>query len=208
MPDFHFEDQVLAAGAASVCGIDEAGRGPWAGPVVAAAVVLDRADLPPALIGEMDDSKKLSAARREDLRARLAHHAHIGLGLASAEEIDAVNVLQATFRAMARAIADLGEVPDHALVDGNRMPDLPCEATAIVKGDGRSLSIAAASIAAKVERDRIMTALASVYPGYGWERNAGYGTREHRDALRRFGVTPAHRKSFKPIRNILSLVDS
>lgn len=207
MPDFEHEDRARADGHGVVCGIDEAGRGPWAGPVVAAAAILDRATLPAALAAELDDSKRLKAVARERLLAELAPHAVIGVGQASAAEIDALNILQATFLAMDRAVAALGRVPDMALVDGNRPPPLPlatgCRIDCLIGGDGRSLSIAAASIAAKVTRDRLMTDLAGRFPGYGWERNAGYGTAAHKAALDRLGVTPEHRKSYKPIRNIL-----
>ncbi len=187
-----------------VAGIDEAGRGPWAGPVVAAAVILDRGRLGTALATGLDDSKKLRPARRAELFEALAGHARIGIGAASAPLIDEINVLCATMTAMARAVAALGMVPDHALVDGNRLPELPCPARAVVGGDGLSLSIAAASIVAKVTRDRIMALLAVRYPGFGWERNAGYGTAQHRGALEALGVTPHHRRSYRPVHNILS----
>lgn len=201
MPDFSFED---AVGGGSVAGIDEAGRGPWAGPVVAGAVILDRSRLPADLLAGLDDSKKLKADRRDALFAALAPYARIGVGMATAQEIDALNILQATMAAMERAVAALGAVPDFALVDGNRVPkDLPCPARAVVKGDGLSLSIAAASIVAKVTRDRMMTELAARYPGYGWECNAGYGTKAHQEGLARLGVTSEHRKTFAPIRKIL-----
>ncbi len=201
MPDFELE---RAAGGV-VCGVDEAGRGPWAGPVVAAAVVLDAARLPGDLQNAIDDSKKLTRVKRETLFNRLQSCARIGVGRAEIEEIDSVNILQATMRAMARAVAGLGVRLDRALIDGNRPPSLPCPVQCVVGGDGKSLSIAAASIIAKVTRDRIMAGLAARYPGYGWERNAGYGTAEHRAALVRLGVTPEHRRSFKPIRKMLSL---
>ena len=207
MPDFDHEDKALAAGHGVICGIDEAGRGPWAGPVVAAAAILDRANLPLSLASELDDSKRLKAAARDRLLAELIPHAVIGVGQASAAEIDALNILQATFLAMDRAVQALGRMPDFALVDGNRPPPLPsapgCRVDCLVGGDGRSLSIAAASIAAKVTRDRQMADLAERFPGYGWEHNAGYGTAAHKAALERQGVTPEHRKSYKPIRNIL-----
>jgi ribonuclease HII len=183
-----------------VCGLDEAGRGPLAGPVVAAAVVLDADRRPEGL----DDSKKLDAARREALFTALSGCAEIGIGIASVEEIDRLNILRATMLAMTRAAAALPHPPGFALIDGNRLPDLPCPARAIVGGDGRAVSIAAASIAAKVTRDRLMAELAALHPGYGWERNQGYGTPEHLDALRRLGATPHHRRSFAPVRNILS----
>ena len=210
MPDFSLEDAALARGHDVICGIDEAGRGPWAGPVVAGAVILDRTSLPDDLIEGLDDSKKLKPARREELLERLGPHARIGVGQADVAEIDEVNILQATLRAMARAVHDLGDGgsfgrPVLALVDGNRKPDLAFQAECVVRGDGKSLSIAAASIVAKVNRDRIMADLARTYLAYGWERNAGYGTREHQDALAAHGVTPEHRKSYAPIRKILGL---
>ncbi len=195
MPDFALEE----ASGGPVAGIDEAGRGPWAGPVVAAAVILD----PLALPAGLDDSKTLTAARRGDLYRRLLGCAEIGVGAASVREIEQLNILQATLAAMARALAALPRRPATALVDGNRAPDLPCRVETVVRGDSRSLSIAAASIVAKVTRDGIMARLASRYPGFGWERNAGYGTAEHRRALARLGATPHHRRCFAPIRAIL-----
>ena len=195
MPDFALE----AACGGPVAGIDEAGRGPWAGPVVAAAVILDPAVLPAGL----DDSKTLTAARRRDLHRRLLDCAEIGVGAASVREIEELNILQATLAAMARALAALPQRPATALVDGNRAPDLPCRVETVVRGDSRSLSIAAASIVAKVTRDATMARLAARYPGFGWERNAGYGTAEHRRALARLGPTPHHRRCFAPIREIL-----
>ena len=200
MPDFSLE---LAAGNI-VAGIDEAGRGPWAGPVVAGAVILNPATLPENLRQGLDDSKKLKPARREELFEVRQDHSDFGVGIAEVDEIDDVNILQATLNAMGRALKGLEGTPDVALVDGNRPPKLPCEVQCIIKGDGLSLSIAAASIVAKVTRDRIMAGLAEAYPGYGWERNAGYGTKAHQEGLERLGVTPHHRKSFKPIINILS----
>ena len=199
-PDFQHETAAMARGAASVAGVDEVGRGPLAGPVVAAALRLDPARIPPGL----NDSKKLTAARREVLFAALRDCAMVGVGMASVEEIDAINILRASHLAMARAVAALPAPPDHLLIDGHLIPaGLGCAATAIVKGDALCLSIAAASIVAKVTRDRIMVDLAQHYPGYGWERNAGYPTRDHLAALRRLGVTPAHRRSFRPVHNIL-----
>jgi ribonuclease HII len=199
VPDFSLERE--AGGL--VAGIDEAGRGPWAGPVVAAAVVLDRETLPQSLCLALDDSKKLSPGRREALFDALRRCARAGVGHAEVGEIDSVNILAATMLAMRRAVENLGVEPDLALVDGNRAPELRCPARCVVGGDGLSLSIAAASIVAKVTRDRIMADLARRFPGYGWERNAGYGTAEHRKALERLGVTPQHRRSFKPVINIL-----
>jgi len=195
-PDFCAE----AALPPPVCGIDEAGRGPWAGPVTAAAVILD----PEAIPAGLDDSKRLSPARRDALAALLADVAQIGIGHSTVAEIDAMNILQASFLAMRRALSALEPVPAFALVDGSGLPPgLACPARAIIGGDGRVLSIAAASIVAKVERDRIMVALAQQFPGYGWETNKGYGTAAHAGALARQGITPHHRRSFRPIHNIL-----
>ena len=202
MPDFSLEDEALGQGHAVVCGIDEAGRGPWAGPVVAGAVILDKGRLSAMLVAELDDSKKLKPGKREALFERLGNEAHIGVGLADVAEIDDLNILGATMLAMARAVEALPVRPDLALVDGNREPDLSCPARCVVRGDAISLSIAAASIAAKVARDRIMAGLAGDFPGYGWERNAGYGTPEHQAALERLGVTPQHRHSYAPIRRL------
>ncbi len=191
---------LVAAADGPLAGIDEAGRGPWAGPVVAAAVVLDRAAIPEGIA----DSKLLSAARREAVLAQLEGSARIGVGSASVAEIDRLNILAATLLAMRRAVMHLGVVPALALIDGNRAPALPCATQTLVKGESRSLSIAAASIVAKVTRDRIMARLARAHPGFGWERNAGYGTPEHQAALARLGPTPHHRTSFAPIRKILN----
>jgi ribonuclease HII len=199
MPDFSFEN----AARGLVAGIDEAGIGPWAGPVVAGAVILDQATLPQQLLLDLDDSKKLKPAKREALFQLLQDHADIGLGISEVNEIDEINVLQATLSAMGRALDALEGKPDIALVDGNRAPKLSCSIQCIIKGDELSLSIAAASIVAKVTRDKIMKNLADSFPCYGWERNSGYGTKAHQDGLKRFGVTPHHRKSFKPIIKIL-----
>lgn len=184
-----------------VAGVDEAGRGPWAGPVVAAAVVLG-AGAPAGL----DDSKRLSRRRREALLAALEGTARIGIGIASVEEIARLNILGAGDLAMVRALDALaGSGPlVAALIDGNRVPPgLAVRAEPLVKGDTLAAAIAAASIVAKVTRDRIMSTLAGDHPGYGWERNAGYGTPEHRAALRRLGVTPHHRAGFRPIHQML-----
>jgi len=197
--DYTFEATAAARGLAPICGIDEAGRGPWAGPVVAAAVILRPDGIPAGLA----DSKTLSKARREALFAELQEVAVVGVGRAEVAEIDRLNILAATMLAMARAVAGLAEAPGHALVDGNRAPDLPCGLECLVKGDGRCLSIAAASIVAKVSRDREMAALAERFPGFGWERNAGYGTAEHRAGLARLGPNEMHRRSFAPIRKLL-----
>jgi ribonuclease HII len=194
MPDLSLE---LAVGG-RVAGIDEAGRGPWAGPVVAAALVF-RSDIPTTLVQKIDDSKKLRPGVRTRLFEQLQEHADIGIGIASVAEIDDLNILQATMVAMQRALAAIRTAPDFVLVDGNKLPDLPCPARAIVRGDGLSLTIAAASIAAKVTRDNLMVALAAQHPGYGWERNMGYGTAEHRAALDALGPSTVHRFSFAPV---------
>nr|WP_207478105.1 ribonuclease HII [Arenibaculum pallidiluteum] len=204
-PDFSLETAAGHGTAALVCGVDEVGRGPLAGPVVAAAAILPHQSLPGWLADAIDDSKALKRALRDDLAPALREHAWIGLGLASVEEIDALNILRASHLAMERAIASLGVVPDLALVDGNLLPPLPCRGRAVVKGDARCLSIAAASIVAKVARDAMMAELAEAFPGYGWERNAGYGTAEHRAALAHLGPTPHHRRSFAPVAEQLAL---
>jgi ribonuclease HII len=197
-PDFTHETAVLARGACRIVGVDEVGRGPLAGPVTACAVRLDPARIPPGLA----DSKTLTPARREALCAAILAQAEVGIAHASVEEIDALNILRASHLAMERAVAGLAA--DHVLIDGNLIPrGLTCRATAIVGGDARCLSIAAASIVAKVTRDRIMVDLAQQHPGYGWEANMGYPTPGHLQALRSLGVTPWHRRSFKPVHNIL-----
>lgn len=194
-PTFDIEQQFGGV----VAGIDEAGRGPWAGPVVAAAVILNPHCTPSGL----RDSKTLSETRRKELAAALWKAARVGVGVASVEEIDRLNILQATLLAMSRAAANLPVAPDACIVDGVMKPRLPCPAYTVVKGDAKSLSIAAASIVAKETRDRMMRELACEFPHYAWERNKGYGVEAHRDALSRFGVTPHHRRSFAPIHNML-----
>jgi ribonuclease HII len=196
MISFDFEDRH----AGLVAGVDEAGRGPWAGPVVAAAVILDRAQLPPGL----NDSKKLSEAARERLFDPIMASSRHGIGMASVAEIDSLNIRWATMLAMERAVAALGVAPGHVLVDGNRLPRWGHAATAIIKGDALSLSIAAASILAKVTRDRLMQQLDAECPGYGWARNKGYGTADHARALATLGVTAHHRRSYAPIRKYLT----
>ncbi|MDQ2089555.1 ribonuclease HII [Marimonas arenosa] len=199
-PDFSFERAAMARGYLRVAGIDEVGRGPLAGPVTAAAVILDPRHIPAGL----NDSKKLSAKRREALYDEICATAQVSIAEATVEEIDSLNILRAAHLAMTRAIAGLAPPPDHCLIDGNILPrDLTVSAEAIVKGDGRSQSIAAASIVAKTWRDRGMLTLAQQYPGYGWETNAGYGSKNHMAALRNLGPTPHHRRSFKPVHNIL-----
>lgn len=200
IPTYETERLATLQGAFRIVGVDEAGRGPLAGPVTAAAVWLDPVHLPDGL----GDSKKLTAARREALFTQIMAHADVGIGHATPAEIDAINILQATFLAMRRAIAALRFAPDLALVDGNRLPpDLGCAGQTIIKGDGKVASIAAASIIAKVTRDRIMSDLNLRHPGYGWSKNAGYPTKRHINAIADLGVTPEHRQSFGPIRNIL-----
>jgi ribonuclease HII len=195
-PDFAFERELIAAGRTRVAGVDEVGRGPLAGPVGVAAVILDPDDLPDGL----DDSKALSVARRESLcEAIYAKAVSVSLAFASVAEIDAFNIRGATLLAMARAVNALSARADFALIDGRDLPTgLRCPGRAIVGGDGRSMSIAAASIVAKVARDALMARLDSEHPGYGFARHAGYATRVHTEALRRLGPTPAHRRSFKP----------
>ena len=182
-----------------VAGIDEAGRGPWAGPVVAAVAILDAARLPASLAGRLDDSKKLTRPVREELFEPIYDYAEVGVGIAETVEIDRINILRATLLAMQRAVSALAAPPAFALIDGNVAPALCCPTHTVVQGDGLCLSIAAASIVAKVTRDRLMANLAVEHPGYGWERNAGYGTEEHRAAIERLGITRHHRRSFAPI---------
>ena len=181
-----------------LAGVDEAGCAPLAGPVVAAAVVLDRNRFPRGI----DDSKVLPAAAREAICARLYKVAVVGVGVATVEEIDALNILWARMLAMVRAVEALGLDPAMVLVDGNRCPRWDRPSLAIVAGDGKCRSIAAASIVAKVTRDRIMAEYALDHPGYGWERNKGYPTPEHVEALGRLGPTPLHRRSFAPVRQL------
>ena len=199
-PDYEYERLATLQGARRIVGVDEVGRGPLCGPVTAAAVWLDAAALPAGL----DDSKCLTAPARERLYTAIIASADIGIGHASPTEIDEINILQATYLAMHRAIAALKMPPDLLLIDGNRLPaSLPCAAQAVVKGDGKVLSIAAASIIAKVTRDRIMAKLDLRYPGYGWAENVGYPTKRHKNAIADLGLTPEHRRSFAPIRKIL-----
>ena len=198
-PDYTFEEGLISRGALCVAGVDEVGRGPLAGPVTAAAVILDPANIPDGL----NDSKALSRKKREALEPLIFANAEVSIAHATVEEIDEINILRASHLAMERAIAGLGRV-DHALIDGNMIPrGLIIPATTIIKGDARSLSIAAASIVAKICRDRIMVELAQQYPGYGWDTNAGYGSKSHISALQSLGVTPHHRRSFKPVHNML-----
>ncbi len=200
IPTYEHERLATLQGACRIVGVDEAGRGPLAGPVTAAAVWLDPAHIPAGL----GDSKQLSARARDALFDQIMASADVGIGHATPAEIDAINILQATFLAMRRAVAALRVAPDLALIDGNRLPpDLGCAGRTIIKGDAQVFSIAAASIIAKVTRDRIMTELDRQHPGYGWRENAGYPTKRHINAIADLGVTAHHRRSFAPIRNIL-----
>src|SRR5262249_55264996 len=186
-----------------VIGVDEAGCAPLAGPVFAAAVVLDRR-LPVRLARRIDDSKKLPAEEREAIFARLPDHAQIGVGEASVDEIEQINILRAAQLAMRRAVDALGVAPALIIVDGNRLPGFSFPTQCVVGGDGISLSIGAASIVAKVTRDRAMKSLAETYPGYGWEHNVGYPTPEHRAAIRRLGLTPHHRRTFRAVYEVIA----
>lgn len=199
-PDLTFEDAARAMGHTRIAGVDEVGRGPLAGPVMACAVILNPDAIPPGLA----DSKTISAKRRDALFDLIPQMAQVGYGQASVDEIEALNILAASHLAMVRALADLPVAADYALIDGNRMPPaLPCPGRTIVRGDTLSLSIAAASIMAKVWRDRVMVGLAQQHPGYGWDRNAGYPTREHHAGLKCHGVSPHHRRTFAPIHKML-----
>jgi ribonuclease HII len=200
MPDYALEEAIRG----HVAGVDEAGRGPWAGPVVAAAVILRKKEIPSGL----RDSKKLSAKKREALFPIIMQQAWVGIGVSEVEEIDRMNILEATLLAMRRAVAALPVSPDKVLVDGNVMPRLNCPTETIIGGDDKSLSIAAASIVAKVTRDNIMAKLHHDYPQFGWLKNAGYGTADHIAALNQHGPTPLHRKSFKPIKALLMVSES
>src|SRR5580692_661331 len=204
MPHYIYESRLLKTMAGPICGVDEAGRGPLAGPVVAAAVILDRKRMPKGL----NDSKQLSEEIREELYPQImAMAVAVGVGEASVGEIDLVNIRQATHLAMARAVRALRVAAEFALVDGNDAPALPCKCDTLVAGDARSVSIAAASIIAKVTRDRLMLRLHDEHPGYNWKSNKGYGTPEHYSGLRLHGVTIHHRRSFGPIRNLLAGID-
>lgn len=205
-----FERQAWERGAIRLAGVDEAGRGPLAGPVVAAAVVFDRAFLEAEHYGQLQpvtDSKRLAESRRNDLYSLLTAEwpCRFGVGMAGPEEIDQVNILRATHRAMARALQALDPLPDFVLVDGLPVPGLPCPSQSIVKGDSRSLSVAAASIIAKVTRDRLMLELDAQYPGYRFASHKGYGTQVHMKALLELGPCPIHRRSFRPVQEALRL---
>ena len=198
-PDFSYEEALIAQGVGGIAGTDEVGRGPLAGPVVAAAVILDPSQIPEGL----NDSKKLTAKKRDALFDVIKASAQYCIAEASVAEIDQLNIYHASHLAMCRAVGGLSGV-GHVLVDGNKIPaDLGCPATAIVKGDGVSQSIAAASILAKVTRDRYMAVLSQQFPAYNWGKNVGYPTKQHISALEQHGVTPHHRLSYKPVHNIL-----
>ena len=207
MPDFSIEESLGLSTRAVIVGVDEVGRGPLAGPVTAAAVFVDRQKITSDLLTKIDDSKKIPQKQRATLSKQIEGIAIIGIGWASSSEIDQLNILEATMLAMQRAIFSLRKQiildPDYILIDGNKVPRLDFPSKAIVRGDEKSISIAAASIVAKSKRDAFMTSLSKLYPYYGWEKNAGYGTREHLAAIEREGITVHHRRSFKPIANYL-----
>ena len=183
-----------------IIGVDEVGRGPLAGPVISAAIILNKEKIPEGI----NDSKKLSKKKREVINEELISQHSFAIGIASVEEIDKINILQASLLAMKRAVLNLNIKPQTILVDGNKLPDLKYNMYPIIKGDSKSISIAAASIIAKVYRDKLMQDLSLQYPGYYWEKNSGYGTKQHLLALDNLGVTPIHRKSFAPIYNMLN----
>ena len=200
MPDFSIENEFSGI----VAGVDEAGRGPLAGPVVASAVIIDREKIPHKLSLELNDSKKLTKKKREKLFQEITNEPSIkyGIGLASVAEIDKINILQAALLAMTRAVENLSLKPDFAIIDGNKAPKLFCPCKTIIGGDAKSISIAAASIVAKVKRDEIMAEIAKEFKEYGFVKHAGYGTKMHIDAITKYGITPHHRKTFAPIKNM------
>lgn len=202
-PTFELEAAEHQLGSRPIAGVDEAGRGPWAGPVVAAAVILDPDKIP----ANIDDSKTLDEDSRAFLYRRIMKVAIVGVGIADVDRIDRENILGATLWAMAEAVSQLSEAPKLVLVDGDKTPRIPMSVRAIVKGDSKCLSIAAASIIAKVTRDRLMMDFARAYPGYGFERHKGYGTPEHQAAIAKLGVSALHRRSFRPVQLALGLVD-
>ena len=205
MPSFEIEDSFDGV----IAGVDEAGRGPWVGPVVAGCVVFVNRDVDAKLLENLNDSKKLSKKKREMLFDLLHVEAEkgnvlIGIGEASAKEIDEINILNASFLAMKRAIDKANVKPNMVLIDGNREPkDFDYKTKAVIKGDAKSYSISGASILAKVYRDRLMEDMAKTYPYYGFEKNAGYGTKAHIEGLEKYGITPEHRKSYAPIKAFL-----
>ncbi|WNS79744.1 ribonuclease HII [Domibacillus sp. DTU_2020_1001157_1_SI_ALB_TIR_016] len=195
-----YERAAMKRGMQSIAGIDEAGRGPLAGPVVAAACILPDGFLPEGL----NDSKKIKESIRDELYALIIEKAAVGVGIVSAEEIDRINIYEAAKKAMMLAVESLPKQPDHLLVDAMTLPAAISQ-EAIIKGDAKSASIAAASIIAKVTRDRLMKEYAAQFPGYGFEKNMGYGTKEHIEGLKQFGVTPQHRKTFAPVKDMHTL---
>lgn len=206
MPDFELENEYQGL----VAGVDEAGRGPWVGPVVAGCAVFLTKNVDERLLDNLNDSKKLSKKKREMLydlllKEQSLGHMLLGIGEASAKEIDDINILNASFLAMKRALDKAcQEKPKMVLVDGNREPKtFGCAVRAVIKGDAKSYSISAASILAKVYRDRLLEDMAKKYPGYGFEKNAGYGTKAHIEGLKKYGVTPEHRRSYAPIKEFL-----
>lgn len=206
MPSFDLEEQYPGI----VVGVDEAGRGPWAGPVVAAAMIIERNNFPKSLLHHINDSKALTQQKREKLFEALINlqgkACFFGIGQASVEEIDQYNILQATYLSMDRAVKALPTSPDVVLIDGRGQPKWSYKTLSVIKGDSLSYSIAAASIIAKVTRDRIMHDLARIHPEYGWKTNAGYGTELHQKALIAHGLTSHHRRSFRPIKDITSRI--
>lgn len=205
-----FERQAWEQGYRRLAGVDEAGRGPLAGPVMAAALVFERGFLESeqyGLLAEVNDSKRLTSSQRDDLFALLTGTAGVvySVGIATVGEIDTCNILRATHLAMNRALAGLADPADFILVDGLPVPGLPCPSQSIVEGDGRSLSIAAASIIAKVTRDRLMLEIDRLYPGYGFARHKGYGTKAHLRALLEYGPCPEHRHSFRPVQEVIRM---
>ena len=199
-PSFRRERALFKRGIWPVAGCDEAGRGPLAGPVVAAAVVLDPDRIPKGI----DDSKRLSAEKREELFEKICATSAFAVAFASPARIDRDNILRASLWALARAVQALPQMPKHVFVDGRDRLALSCDCEAVIGGDGMVVSIAAASIIAKVTRDRMMKVLAESFPGYGWERNVGYPTPEHRAALKRLGLTPHHRRTFRAVYEVLA----
>jgi len=199
MPHYIYEARWLKTVEGPIAGVDEAGRGPLAGPVIAAAVILNRKRIPKGL----NDSKQMTEEAREEAYLRIMECAAVGVGEATVDEIDLVNIRQATHLAMARAVRALPTAANFALVDGNDAPALPCRCDTLIDGDAKSVSIAAASIIAKVTRDRMMRALHEMFPGYGWFTNKGYGTEQHLLALNQLGPCVHHRRSFAPVYQIL-----
>lgn len=200
MPDFELEDMHEGL----VCGLDEVGRGPLAGPVVAACVYIPEDARSLAFIRELKDSKKIAKPKLEILHGLITQHCKWAVSEISVQKIDEINILQASLKAMSLSLSAMESSPSYALVDGNKMPELPCPAQTVVKGDNKSYSIAAASIVAKVTRDRIMKTLHKEFPNYGWDTNAGYGSKAHLDGINAHGITEHHRKSFAPIKNFMA----